>query len=598
MARIEITSGNDAGRVVELAAGTHMVGRHPSSALQLAVDSVSGRHLQLTVQADDTVHFKDLGSTNGTFSGGTKVMEGEWFPGSELKLGNVTVKLLDPAVMGGAPGAAASAGAGAAIDSEAAADADLHARARQAAMSGSRKSGVWMLLLLVVAVGGAGGAAWYLYSQSDDEAEGSGTTTTVDGAPVVQSDLIDDFGLFAEEDAGGWALPDGVTISAATLRSSGGQKRVALVQDFDMMSSALQFSAKVSGGSAFAMIEWGDSDAEDGTTWFSGDLANGGSTLALPEEAAWFRVALLLQGSVQLSQLKVEAADATATAANHEDRSLIHSGGNMVLRYSSLGDLLRARSADGSWSTVAGGLEFQPGSGGAAISIDIGEAASSEGPFLILSQGGPVAAASGVIVDESPGLLIGGGARRFLVHFEQPARVTARDGSASVQGGGKLSLTWDLSEALNRSSRLARQMENAADANDTAQLLQACGELLRDWPLNDEKVELAMRLVREAMQNGRQSLAQLEREKADAQFLRSVPDMEALEQEARKLAADFVGTDLQEQAEAQAEDLKQAADFERQAREVNAATFRKQLSTALAKTYPLMADWLRREEAL
>lgn len=595
MARIEITSGNDAGRVVELAAGTHMVGRHPSSALQLAVDSVSGRHLQLTIQADDTVHFKDLGSTNGTFSGGTKVMEGEWFAGSELKLGNISLKLLDPAVMGGAASPAPAAAAG---DAEAAADADLHARARQAAMSGTRKGGPWLLVVLVLLVGGAGGLAWYLTGGGEEVSEDGTVTSNGSGVQVVQADLIQDLGLFAEEDAGAWAVPEGVEISGGTLRSSGGQKRVSLVQDFDLLSSALQLQAKVSGGSAFAMIEWGSGEDEDGTTWFSQDLATGAATLALPEEAEWFRLALLLQDATQLSELKVEDADAVADSSNHEDRKLIQSGGNMVLRYSSMGDLLRARSAAGSWSAVGGGLEYQPGSNGEAVSIDIGEAASSEGPFLILSRGGPVAAAAGVIVDASPGLLIGGGARRFLVRFEQPARVVARDGSASVQGGGKLSLTWDLSEALNRSSRLARQMENAAESQDTALLLATCDEMLRDWPLNDEKVERAMRLVRETMQSGRQSLAQLEREKADAAFLQSISDLEALEQVAAKLAADYTGTELEESAKSQAEDLKLTAQLLRTDREVAAATFRKRLSTALAKTYPLMADWLRREEAL
>jgi len=575
-----------------------MVGRHSSSALQLAVDSVSGRHLQLTVQADDTVHFKDLGSTNGTFSGGAKVMEGEWFAGSELKLGNITVKLLDPAVMGGGAATPATGGGAEAVDSETAADADLHARARQAAMSSSRKGGPWMLILLVILVGGAGGVAWYLTTDSGETTDGTSTTAAGNGVEVVQSDLIQDLGMFGEEDAGAWAIPEGVEISAGTMRSSGGQKRAALVQDFDLMSSALQIQAKVSAGSAFALIEWGSGDAEDGTTWYSGNLANGASTVALPEEAEWFRLALLLQDAAQVSELKIEAADAVADAANHEDRKLIQSDGNMVLRYSTVGDLLRARSAAGAWSTVAGGLEFQPGSKGEAVTIEIGEAAVEEGPYLILSQGGPVAAASGVIVDESPGLLIGGGARRFMIRFEQPARVAARDGSASVQGSGKVSLSWDLSEALNRSSRLARQMENAADAQDTAQILSTCAELLRDWPLNDEKVGRAMRLIRETMQSGRQDLTQLEREKADAAFLQSIADLEQLELRASKMASDFVGTELQEKAEAQALDLKLTAELLRQSEEVKAATFRKQLSTALAKTYPLMADWLRREEAL
>ncbi|MBC8406613.1 MAG: FHA domain-containing protein [Planctomycetes bacterium] len=589
MARIEITSGNDAGRVVELAAGTHLVGRHPSSALQLAVESVSGRHLELTVQADGTVHFKDLGSTNGTFSAGTKVSTGEWFAGSELKLGNITLKLLDPSVFGGA-------GSPAAADSEGDADADLHARARQAAMAGGRKGGPWMLIVLVLLVGGAGGTAWYFYPGEEEPVANGDPAAAAPGVQVAQSDLIQNLGLFGPDDAGAWALPEGVEISSDALRSSGGQKRVSLVQDFDVTSSGLAIQAEVSGGSAFAMIEWGSGDAEDGFTWFTGDLAKGAAQLPLPKEADWFRLAVLMQGKTQVSKLKVEAADVAAEESTHEDRQLITAGGNMILRYPGVGDLLRARSAGGKWSPAAGGLDFLADSDEHALSIEIGEAAVSEGPYLILSNGGPVSAASGVIVDHSPGLLIGGGARRFLVHFEQPAKVTARDGSASILGGGKIHLTWDLSEALNKSSRLARQLENAADAKQIDQILASSAELLRDWPLNDEKVALALRLVRETMQSGRQNLAQLEREKADAAFLRSISDLEALEKVARGMAKDYVGTELEADAVAEADDLLKNAAFLRQTQEVQAAIFRKRLSTALSNTYPLLADWLRREE--
>ena len=95
MVRIEINSGSEAGKVVELRPGTHVVGRHPSCDLPLPVESVSGRHAELLVAADGTVRFKDLGSTNGTFSGGVKVTEGEWFPGSELRLGNASLRLVD-----------------------------------------------------------------------------------------------------------------------------------------------------------------------------------------------------------------------------------------------------------------------------------------------------------------------------------------------------------------------------------------------------------------------------------------------------------------------------------------------------------------------
>jgi hypothetical protein len=141
-------------------------------------------------------------------------------------------------------------------------------------------------------------------------------------------------------------------------------------------------------------------------------------------------------------------------------------------------------------------------------------------------------------------------------------------------------------------------MESAAQQRDNAAALIASGELLRDWPLNDEKVAIALQLVREIMQEGRRRLTQLEREKDDADILRSIEDLELLEKEARALAVTMAGTELEAMAIDQAENLQQNVTFLRQDKEVKAAIYRNRLSAALSSSYPLLADWLRREEAL
>ena len=118
MVQIEILTGPESGKVVDFAPGTHHIGRASGNDLVLPDGSVSGKHLELVVGDDGTVRFRDLGSTNGTWSGGVQVQDGEWFVGTELKLGACTMRLVDPS------GAADEA------------DEALHRRAREAAMEG------------------------------------------------------------------------------------------------------------------------------------------------------------------------------------------------------------------------------------------------------------------------------------------------------------------------------------------------------------------------------------------------------------------------------------------------------------------------------
>ncbi|HKE20333.1 MAG TPA: sigma 54-interacting transcriptional regulator [Kofleriaceae bacterium] len=70
--RFSIVQGPDKGVDRLLESGTTMVGTHPNNDLVLTDDTVSRYHLELQVRRDG-LQVKDLGSTNGTFHGDTRV---------------------------------------------------------------------------------------------------------------------------------------------------------------------------------------------------------------------------------------------------------------------------------------------------------------------------------------------------------------------------------------------------------------------------------------------------------------------------------------------------------------------------------------------
>lgn len=588
MVRIEIISGSEAGKVVELPPGTHVVGRHPQADFRLAVESVSGRHLEIVVGGDGTVRFRDLGSTNGTFSGGVKVTEGEWFPGSEIKLGNAGIRLIDES-------ASASSAAGAAMEGgESAADAAAHARAREAAMSGGRKGGPLMLVGLLVLVGGAGAAYW-MFGRTDTTGDADGSAAGGAGAgaaTVVNLDLIEDLGRFAEGDEGAWTLAEGVTIAGGQMQASGNGRRAALVREF-FAAPVLSFEGQASGAEVWPVVEWGADGEEQGTVWRAPALGSSPSTLALPDSAAWFRVSLTFSGPGTLREFRVRDGDGDAVSQqSHAGRSYLAADGNLVLNYSAGQPLLLAQGAGGSWSTAEGGLNATPSASGLRFRV---APASADQPLLILSEGGPVPAAEGVRLEGSPGLLFGTGAMRMVLSFEQDASVAVSSGWAICQGTGQVQLRWELTELLTQASRMGRQLKNAAADDDVAGVLAAARSILRDYPLDPETVEEALTISREVLQEGRAALASLARERADAEFLQSVDDLVALEEQARALASSYAGSDLAAIAESEAEALAQSAEFLRQTRAVQAATYRARLTTALQGAYPLLADWLRQE---
>jgi CheY-like chemotaxis protein len=68
------------------------IGRHDGNMFQVAETSVSGRHCEVRLRGEELV-VRDLQSTNGTFVGDKKIIEGVLKPGQTLRLGDVELRL-------------------------------------------------------------------------------------------------------------------------------------------------------------------------------------------------------------------------------------------------------------------------------------------------------------------------------------------------------------------------------------------------------------------------------------------------------------------------------------------------------------------------
>ena len=72
----------------DLAEESYTIGRAPENSIRLEDNSVSGRHAELAVVAENC-YLKDLGSTNGTQVNGKPITEIQLRPGDRLRFGKV-----------------------------------------------------------------------------------------------------------------------------------------------------------------------------------------------------------------------------------------------------------------------------------------------------------------------------------------------------------------------------------------------------------------------------------------------------------------------------------------------------------------------------
>lgn len=92
MHRLVINPGTPAEQVIQLREGNNSLGRGPENDFQLADNSVSTNHCEVSIRPD-SVLIKDLGSTNGTFVENVPVRQAFVTPGQRVRLGNLEMLL-------------------------------------------------------------------------------------------------------------------------------------------------------------------------------------------------------------------------------------------------------------------------------------------------------------------------------------------------------------------------------------------------------------------------------------------------------------------------------------------------------------------------
>jgi len=593
MVFLEILDGPESDRRVELGPGRHLVGRQASADVTLPSGAVSSRHLEVEVGAEGTVRFRDLGSTNGTWSGGLKVTEGEWLPGTELKLGDLRLRL---ALSEPAPAPAAE-------------EFRLESPAAREILAGGRKGGAWVLRLGLFFLAGAA-AWWFLHSGRE---AGSGQAVSLAGESGSEAAAPADWGAelgglsSSDADGGsGWNLSPDLEIRDEALVSSGGRGRAVQGIRFPVQGGSLALRAELDGMQAWPCIETGrEGEDRPFATWCGAPLGGDEVEIPFPPEASWFRLALVTEGAGSLRALagRPGALDPLAEE-EHDGRRALRFGAGLVLLHRDGTPLVSISGAGGAWTPVKGGFDFQADAGPAAggggargwLRIASGPVTEEAGPFLILGEGGPVEAVRGTRVEASPGLLLGGEARRLWISFASPAAVRVGEGGVLLSPPVSLRLRWDLTEALAAAARTARRVDDDARRGADPDLLEATAELLRDWPLDEAQVEKALGLRQRVLERGRKDLGLLEGHVSEALFLESDSELRALETRARALRDRLPGTEVARQAGDLGEMLgRTAGGIESRGRAAR-REYRLRLTRALKSAYPLVASWLEGQQ--
>jgi diguanylate cyclase (GGDEF)-like protein len=86
-----VMGGMDVGRVIDLEEPVITIGRDAQCAVVLQDDGVSRFHVEVRREATDSVIVRDLGSTNGTFIGGKRIVEAKLRDGTKILIGRRTI---------------------------------------------------------------------------------------------------------------------------------------------------------------------------------------------------------------------------------------------------------------------------------------------------------------------------------------------------------------------------------------------------------------------------------------------------------------------------------------------------------------------------
>jgi pSer/pThr/pTyr-binding forkhead associated (FHA) protein len=566
MVQIEIHDGPDSGKTYELAPGHHSVGRAATNDVVVAANSVSGKHLQLSVSADGTVTFQDLGSTNGTFSGGLQVAEGEWFSGSELKLGDISLKLVD--------------------------DSADHQRLREEALEKPRSSSLMKALMALIVIGGGGFAYLQLFTSPEQEVRVVDGIRQPSAATEVSFDLIDNLGDFA--DAEDWQLSDGASISNGKLSAASSNASAGLTRIVDIDFTAIEIKANAQ-GDVYLDIAWGVEANKDRplAVWRSQRLSST-AVMALPPLADWVKVKVQLSAGSSVSDLSVESNSTVAKSHELQMSKAFYDGGNLAIVADNA--LAFSLSSDsGNWQLNDDGAQLADSAAG-SVAMSFGPSYlddSTESRLQVFADGGPIVPSATMTIDNPAGLICGTKVNSYYFNFDGASNVIGNLSSLRINGSPKLSFLWNLQKPLTHAAMEMQAIEDALDSNDDKELLSSCQTLLRYYPLSEKHVLRARELIGATMTRGRDELNDLQQQASGALFVGAAEVMLELNEIATKLSARFTGTEIAVQADSLSQLLVdvvgQSSDEIKQSR----LDYHNRVAVALESVYPNISAWLK-----
>ncbi len=93
VARLVVTQGPSVGKMLLVTRSRVTVGRHQTNDLVLTDPKVSATHVELERRPEGRILLRDLGTTNGTWLGPHRLIEGEVGPGALLRMGDSLVRV-------------------------------------------------------------------------------------------------------------------------------------------------------------------------------------------------------------------------------------------------------------------------------------------------------------------------------------------------------------------------------------------------------------------------------------------------------------------------------------------------------------------------
>ena len=90
---VAIVEGGNAGEVISLAGAPLLIGRGNDAAIRLDDDYVSTRHARIAVSGDQW-YVEDLGSTNGTYVGSSRITQATAISlGTQIRIGKTILEM-------------------------------------------------------------------------------------------------------------------------------------------------------------------------------------------------------------------------------------------------------------------------------------------------------------------------------------------------------------------------------------------------------------------------------------------------------------------------------------------------------------------------